>query len=89
MTAGPSDARPAIPLRRLLLLTLLTAAFAFALDATLAAADAPYAGVISLVVIPGMAGVAIFFGLRPYPPGGRLRMALMTAVALFLVGLGL
>jgi len=72
-----------------LLLTLLTAAFAFALDATLAAVDAPYAGIISLVVIPGMAGAAIFFGLRPYPLGGRLRMAMMTAVALFLVGLGL
>ena len=80
---------PTIPLRRLLLLTLLTAAFAFALDATLAAVDAPYAGIISLVVIPGMAGAAIFFGLRPYPLGGRLRMAMMTAVALFLVGLGL
>ena len=79
---------PTIPLRRLLLLTLLTAAFAFALDATLAAVDAPYAGIISLVVIPGMAGAAIFFGLRPYPLGGRLRMALMTAAALFLVGLG-
>jgi len=81
--------RPTIPLRRLMLLTLLTAALAFALDATLAAAGAPHARFISLAVIPGMAGAAIFFGLRPYPPGGRLRMALMTAVALFLVGLGL
>ena len=84
-----APARPTIPLRRLLLLTLLTAALAFALDAALAAAGAPYARVISLAVIPGTAGAAIFFGLRPYPPGGRLRMALMTAVALFLVGLGL
>ena len=82
-------ARPTIPLRRLLLLTVLTAAFAFVLDATLAAAAAPYGNTISLVVIPGAAGAVILFGLRPYPFGGRLRMALMTAVALFLVGLGL
>ena len=88
MTAGP-PAQPTIPLRRLLLLTVLTAAFAFALDATLAATDAPYANTISLVVVPGTAGAVIFFGLRPYPLGGRLRLALMTAVALFLVGLGL
>ena len=78
-----------MPLRRLLLLTVLTAAFAFAVDATLAATDAPYANTISLVVIPGTAGAVILFGLRPYPLGGRLRLALMTAVALFLVGLGL
>ena len=89
MTAGPSDARPTIPLRRLLLLPVLTAALAFALDATLAATDAQYANTISLVVVPGTAGAVIFFGLRPYPLGGRLRLALMTAVALFLVGLGL
>ena len=79
---------PTIPLRRLLLLTVLTAAFAFALDATLAATDAPYANIISLAVIPGAAGAVILFGLRPYPLGGRLRMALMTAVVLLLVGLG-
>ena len=89
MTEEQPAARPTIPLRRLFLLTLLTAAFAFALDATLAAADAPYARAISLVVIPGAAGTAIFLGLRPYPPAGRLRLALMTTVALFLVGLGL
>jgi len=81
--------RPTIPLRRLLLLTVLTAAFALALDAALAAAAAPYGNTISLLVVPAMAGAVIFFGLRPYPPGGRLRMALMTAVALFLLGLGL
>ena len=89
MTAGPSDARPTIPLRRLLLLTVLTAALAFALDATLAATDAQYANTISLVVVPGTAGAVIFFGLRPYPLGGRLRLGLMTAATLFLVGLGL
>jgi hypothetical protein len=81
--------RPAIPLRRLFLLTVVTAAVAFAVDATLAAAGAPYANTISLAVVPVAAGVIIFLGLRPYPLGGRLRMALMTAVALFLVGLGL
>ena len=81
-------ARPTIPLRRLFLLTILTAAIAFALDATLAATDPPNANTISLVVIPGTAGAAIFFGLRPYPLGGRLRLALMTAAALCLVVLG-
>ena len=89
MTAGPPAARPTVPLRRLFLLTLLTAAIAFALQATLAATGAPSAEAISLLVIPVVAGAVILFGLRPYPLGGRLRLALMTAVALFLVGLGL
>src|SRR3989304_10439352 len=72
MTAGPPDARPQVPLRRLFLLTLLTAAIAFALQATLAATSAPSANAISLLVIPVPAGAVIFFGLRPYPLGGRL-----------------
>lgn len=78
-----------MPLRRLFLLTVLTAGLAFALQATLAATGAPSANAISLLVIPVAAGAVIFFGLRPYPVIGRLRLALMTAVALFLVGLGL
>ena len=82
-------ARPQVPLRRLFLLTVLTAAIAFALQATLAATGAPSAEAISLLVIPVAAGAVIFFGLRPYPLAGRLRLALMTALALFLVGLGL
>ena len=82
-------ARPQVPLRRLFLLTVLTAAIAFALQATLTATGAPSADAISLLVIPVAAGAVIFFGLRPYPLAGRLRLAAMVAVALFLVGLGL
>ena len=86
---NPPPARPQVPLRRLFLLTVLTAAFAFALQATLAAAGAPSANAISLLVVPAAAGAVIFFGLRPYPLGGRLRLGLMTAAALLVVGLGL
>ena len=71
------------------LLTLPTAAIAFALQATLAITGAPSADAIGLLVIPVAAGAIIFSGLRPYPLGGRLRLGLMTAVALFLVGLGI
>ena len=89
MTAGPPDARPAVPLRRLFLLTVVTAAIAFALQAALAATGAPSADAISLLVIPVAAAAVIFLGLRPYPVIGRLRLAMMAAVALFIVGLGL
>jgi hypothetical protein len=84
----PSD-RPALPLRRLLLLTVLTAAVAFLLQATLVATSAPLANAIVLFVTPLVAGVVVFVWLQPYPLAGRLRLALMTAVALFIVGLGL
>lgn len=81
------DPRPTVPLRRLFLLTVVTAAFAFALQTLLAITDAPAAGAINLLVVPPAAGAVLFFGLRPYPAAGRLRLALMVAVALFLVGL--
>ena len=89
MTASPPGARPTVPLRRLFLLTVVTAAIAFALQAALAATGAPSADAISLLVIPIAAAAVIFLGLRPYPVIGRLRLAMMTAVALFIVGLGL
>jgi len=57
--------------------------------AALAATGAPSADAISLLVIPIAAAAVIFLGLRPYPVIGRLRLAMMTAVALFIVGLGL
>ena len=85
---GPPP-RPTISLRRLFLLTVLTAAFAFALQALLAATDAPSSGAVILLVVPLAAGTVIFLGLRPYPVTGRLRLATMVSVALFLVGLGL
>ena len=88
-TSQNPPARPTVPLRRLFLLTVVTAAIAFALQATLAATGAPSAEAISRLVIPIAAGAVIFFGLRPYPLSGRLRLALMTALALFLAGLGL
>jgi hypothetical protein len=81
--------RPRIPLRRLLLLTVLTAAFAFALQAVLAVTGAPAADVLILLLVPLAAATVIFFGLRPYPTAGRLRLAGMVVVALFLLGLAL
>jgi hypothetical protein len=81
--------RPQIPLRRLLLLVVPTAAFAFALQALLAVTEAPVAGALILLVVPVAAAAVVFFGLRPYPTAGRARLAAMVAVALFLVGLTL
>ena len=78
-----------MPLRRLLLLTVLTAAVAFFLQAAVVATSAPFADAIVLFVTPLVAGVAVFVWLQPYPLGGRLRLAAMVAVALFIVGLGL
>ncbi len=79
--------RPTIPLRRLLLLTLLTAGLALALQALLAATNPPAATALNLLLVPIGAGAVIFLGLRPYPAAGRLRLAIMVAVALFLAGL--
>lgn len=86
---GPPASQPRIPLRRLLLLTIPTAAFAFALQAVLAVTGAPAAGVLILLLVPVAAAAVIFLGLRPYPTLGRLRLAAMVAVALFLLGLTL
>ena len=85
---GPAP-RPSIPLPRLLLLTVVTAALAFALQALLAVTNAPSADAVSLLVIPFVAGALVFWGLRPYPVVGRLRLAMMVTVALFLLGLSL
>jgi hypothetical protein len=68
---------------------VLTAAIAFALQATVVATSAPFADAIVLFVTPLVAAAVVFAWLQPYPLGGRLRLALMTAVALFLVGLGI
>jgi len=78
-----------MPLRRLLLLTILTAAFAFALQALLVVTGAPAADALILLLVPVAAAAVIFFGLRPYPAAGRARLAAMVAVALFLLGLSL
>jgi hypothetical protein len=74
--------------RRLLLPTVLTAV-AFALQAMVVATSAPFAGAIVLFVTPLVAAAVVFVWLQPYPLGGRLRLAAMVAVALFVVGLGL
>ena len=84
-----STPRPQIPLRRLLLLTVVTAALAFALQALLTATDAPAATAINILLVPPIAGAVIFAGLQPYPLAGRLRLAAMVAVALFLLGLSI
>ena len=64
---------------------MITAAFAFALQALLAATDAPAAAAINILLVPPIAGAIIFTGLRPYPLAGRLRLAAMVAMALFLL----
>ena len=79
--------RPTIPLRRLFLLTVLTAALAFVLQVVLAATSVPAAVALNLLLVPIAAGAVIFLGLRPYPAAGRLRLAIMVTVALFLAGL--
>ncbi len=84
-----STPRPRIPLHRLLLLTVITAAIAFALQALLAATNAPATEAINIVLVPPIAGAFIFAGLRSYPWTGRLRLAAMVAVALFLLGLSI
>ena len=84
-----STPRPRIPLHRLLLLTVITAAFAFALQALLASTNVPAAEAINILLVPPIAGAIIFAGLRPYPLAGRLRLAVMVAVALFLLGLSI
>ncbi len=84
-----STPRPRIPLRRLLLLTVITAAFAFTLQALLAASETAAAAAINILLVPPIAGAIIFAGLRPYPLTGRLRLAVMVAVALFLLGLSI
>jgi len=81
--------RPIMPLRRLFLLAVPTAAIAFALQAVLAVTDAPAAGALILLLVPVAAAAVVFLGLRPYPTAGRLRLAAMVAVALFLLGLSL
>jgi hypothetical protein len=78
-----------MPLGRLFLLTIVTTALALALEALLAATEAPAAGVLILIVIPAAAAAVIFFGLRPYPLAGRARLAAMVAAALFLAGMAL
>jgi hypothetical protein len=78
---------PPLSLRRLFLLTIVTAAFAFALQAILAVSRAPAGEAIILLVIPVAAAAVIFFGLRPYPTTGRVRLAVMVGMALFLLGL--
>ncbi len=89
MTEKEPASRPDIPLRRLLLLTVITAAFAFALQALFAATNAPAAEAINILLVPPIAGAIIFAGLRPYPMAGRLRLAMMVALALFLLGLSI
>jgi hypothetical protein len=66
----------------------MTAVFAFALQAVLAITEAPAATGTSRRIRASAAAV-MFFGLRPYPTAGRLRLAGMVAVALFLLGLSL
>jgi hypothetical protein len=68
---------------------VITAALAFALQALLSAANAPAAAAINVLLVPPIAGAIIFVGLRPYPVTGRLRLAVMVTVALFLLGLSL
>ncbi len=74
-------------MRRLFLLTIVTAVFAFGLQVLLALTEFPAAAAISLLVLPPAAGAIVFTGLQPYPAAGRLRLALMVTVGLFLLGL--
>lgn len=68
---------------------MVTAGLAFVIQAALAASGAPGAGALVVVLVPLAAGAVVFAGLRPYPAAGRLRLAAMVTVALFLLGLAL
>jgi hypothetical protein len=87
--ADPRETRPTVPLARLFLLTIVTAALALAAQALLAATDAPAAGVLIRLIVPLGAAAVLYLGLRPYPAAGRARLGLMVAAALFLIGLSL
>jgi hypothetical protein len=68
---------------------VLTAALAFILQVILTATNAPAAVALNLLLVPIAAGAVIFLGLRPYPATGRLRLAIMVTVGLFLAALAL
>jgi hypothetical protein len=80
---------PHVPITRLLLLTFVTAALAFVLQTLLAVTNAPAGDLVTLAVVPVVAGAVVLVGARPYPLAGRARLAVMVAVTLFLLGLAL
>ena len=78
MTQRPS-------LARLLLLPLVAFLVAVGVQAGLRAAGVSSTSALRVFATPAIAAAVVYLGLRPYPTAGRLRMAAMVAVALFLV----
>lgn len=83
----PAGPRPALPLLRLLLLPVVAFLIALGLQAALAVSGVPAASPLRVFLTPAVAAAVVFLGLRPYPRAGRLRLALMVAVGVFLIAL--
>jgi len=77
----------ALPLGRLLLLPLLAFAAAIAVQMSLKAAGLPSTSALRVLATPAVAAGIVYLGLRPYPRGGRIRLALMVAVGVLLIAL--
>ncbi len=76
---------PRPPVRRILLLPLTAFLVAFAIQVTLKLAGVPSTSALRVLATPAIAGAVVYVGLRPYPTGGRLRLAAMVGIGLLLV----
>ncbi len=81
--------RPASPVGRVLLLPLVAFVIALAFHGALALAGVHSDNPVRVLATPIIGGLVVYFGLRDYPRGGRLRLALMVAAGLFLIALAL
>lgn len=84
--AGP-EGRPHLPLSRLLLLPVVAFLIALGLQAALAGLGLPAANPLRVFLTPAVAALVVYYGLRPYPRAGRLRLAAMVAAGVLLVAL--
>jgi len=75
--AGPSP-------NRIVLLAIVTAAGALAMQLGLIALGLGRENPIRLLLVPILGGLVVYFGLRGYPISGRIRLSVMVAVFLLL-----
>ena len=72
---------------RLLFLPLLAFLVALGVQAALKVAGVPSDSPLRIFATPAIAAAVVFYGLRPYPTAGRLRLAAMVAAGPLLVAL--
>lgn len=84
---APHPQRPYIPFGRLLLLPVVAFLIALAVQAILRAAGLSSTNPVRVFLTPLIAAAVVFLGLGTYSTSGRLRIAIMVAVALFLFAL--